>query len=104
MKCPIRVRLARPIRDKRPIRASDSDTESDFDHAFIARLRQVIGVEHVAAFARLCGLPEATLRSYLNGRKPVFDKLAKIAAAAGVTLDWLATGRGPMRRDAALDV
>lgn len=31
----------------------------------------------------------------------MFDKLVKIADAAGVTVDWLATGRGPMRREAA---
>lgn len=95
-----RVRFAsdsRPIRRSRPIRASDSPEESD---ALAARLRECIGDEPVASFARRCGIPEANLRSYLAGtNKPVYDKLARIADVAGVTLDWLATGRGPKRRE-----
>jgi phage repressor protein C with HTH and peptisase S24 domain len=35
----------------------------------------------------------------LDGKKPVYDKLVKIADASGVSLDWLATGRGPKRRE-----
>lgn len=38
------------------------------------------------------------MRSYIEGRKPVYDKLVKIAAAASVSLDWLATGQGPRSR------
>ncbi|MDD3553245.1 MAG: helix-turn-helix transcriptional regulator [Deltaproteobacteria bacterium] len=64
---------------------------------FKDRLKQCIREEPVAAFARRCGLPEATIRSYLNGKKPVYDKLVRIADAAGVSIDWLATGRGSMR-------
>lgn len=80
----------------RPIRASDSKAETD---AFAARLRECIGDEPVASFGRRCGIPEANLRNYLNGtNKPVYDRLAAIAEVAGVTLDWLATGRGPKRR------
>ncbi|MCX8145126.1 MAG: helix-turn-helix domain containing protein [Azovibrio sp.] len=77
--------------------AHDSGTESD---TLSRRLRACIGDEPVAAFARRCGMPEATIRSYLEGKKPVYDKLARIADAAGVSLEWLATGRGPMRREA----
>ena len=32
----------------------------------------------------------------------MFDKLVKIADAAGVTVDWLATGRGPRTRAEAI--
>lgn len=93
---PIRASDSRPIHRKRPIRASDSSKESD---ALSARLVECIGEEPVAAFARLCGIPEANLRSYINKtNKPSYDKLARIADVAGVTLDWLATGRGPKRR------
>ena len=73
--------------------------ESDIDTGLALRLRECICDETVSAFARRCRLPEATIRSYLDGKKPVFDKLVKIADAAGVTVDWLATGRGPRRRD-----
>lgn len=58
-----------------------------------ARLRSLIGRESVAAFGRRCGLSESVLRTYLkDGRMPPLDKAAAIAAAAGVSLDWLAGG------------
>lgn len=40
---------------------------------------------------------DSTLRRYLAGSMPGVDKLLVLAEAAGVTLDWLAAGRGPMR-------
>jgi transcriptional regulator with XRE-family HTH domain len=66
-----------------------------------SRLRECIGDDTVSAFARKVGLPEATIRSYLDGKKPVYDKLSRIADAAGVSLDWLATGRGQKERKPA---
>lgn len=64
--------------------------------ALVSRLKQVIGDESVSAFSRRCGVSEAGLRSYVNdGRMPSIDKALAIAQAGGVTLDWLATGRGP---------
>ena len=51
--------------------------------------------ESVAGFARRVGVPEANIRTYLyNGMCPRADKLVRIAAACGVSVDWLATGRG----------
>lgn len=41
------------------------------------------------------------MRKYLNGSTPGVDKAAQIAEANGVTLLWLATGKGPMRTDEA---
>ncbi|MDM7462925.1 MAG: helix-turn-helix domain-containing protein [Tepidimonas taiwanensis] len=68
--------------------------------SFPTRLRQCIGDEAVAAFARRCGISEGLIRSYLKAEKqPGMDRLIRIADAAGVSLEWLATGRGPMRRD-----
>jgi len=61
------------------------------------RIKAAIGDEPVAAFARRCGFGESLLRKYLQGSEPSATNLAKIADAAGVTLDWLATGRGPRR-------
>lgn len=63
-----------------------------------ARIRAAIGEEPVAAFARRCGFGESLLRKYLQGSEPSATNLAKIADAAGVTVDWLATGRGPRTR------
>lgn len=95
---PIRASDSRPMSDSRVRFAHDSDEESD---TLASRIRKCIGDESVSAFSRRCGMPEATIRSYLDGKKPVYDKLARIADAAGVSLEWLATGRGPMRREAS---
>lgn len=65
------------------------------------RIREVIGDQFVSAFARRCGIAEAVIRTYINDKRmPPLNKAAAIAAAGGVTLDWLATGREPkFRRD-----
>ena len=63
--------------------------------ALAARLKRLIGDHSVAFFARKCGVAESVLRTYLNdGRMPPLDKALVIAVAGGVTVDWLATGRG----------
>ncbi len=63
--------------------------------ALSARLQALIGKETVSSFARKCGLAESVLRTYLkDGRMPPLDKALAIAAAAGVSVDWLATGNG----------
>ena len=49
------------------------------------------------AFARKCGLRESLMRKYLSGSIPGADKLAKIAIANHVSMDWLAAEIGPMR-------
>lgn len=61
--------------------------------ALAARLQALIGKESVSSFARRCGLAESVLRTYLkDGRMPPLDKAMAIAATAGVSIDWLATG------------
>ncbi len=63
--------------------------------ALSARLQALIGKETVSSFARKCGLAESVLRTYLkDGRMPPLDKALAIAAAAGVSVHWLATGQG----------
>ncbi len=63
--------------------------------ALAARLKAIIGEESVSSFARRCGMAESVLRTYLrDGRMPPLDRALAIAAAAGVSVDWLATGRG----------
>lgn len=64
---------------------------------FSERLDLAIGDENSHAFARRAGIPDSTLRRYLSGSMPTVDKLLVLADAAGVTLDWLAAARGPMR-------
>ncbi len=65
---------------------------------FADRLRLVIDAEESAlALARKAEIGESLIRRYLSGSEPGLDKLVRIAAAARVRLEWLATGEGPMR-------
>jgi transcriptional regulator with XRE-family HTH domain len=74
--------------DPRPFADIDAD-------ALAARLKAIIGDESVSSFARRCGMAESVLRTYLrDGRMPPLDRALAIAAVAGVSVDWLATGRG----------
>jgi len=65
---------------------------------FCERLKIAINVESVNAFAKRSGIPEGTLRTYLSGASlPGLDKLIAISDAAQVNIEWLATGKGPMK-------
>ena len=60
------------------------------------RLEAVVADSKIRHFAsRSRTVSEALLRKYLKGSMPGFDKAAEIAAVAGVSLDWLATGKPP---------
>lgn len=67
---------------------------------FKERLQLLIGQRSVNAFAKVCGVPESTLRSYLSGRSnPGIEHAQRIADACGVNRYWLVTGLGTPRRD-----
>ena len=67
--------------------------------AFGIRLREAKGDESIRSFARRCGFSNALIGAYLKGEKlPGMENLVAIAVAAGVTVDWLATGRPPKTR------
>lgn len=68
--------------------------KKNIDIEFQKRLIEVIGDEPVAAFARRCGFGESLIRKYMDGSLPSVSKLSSMAEASGVTVDWLATGRG----------
>ena len=83
---------------------SESDAERSFppdETNVVDRLQSLMDGDSIAAFGRRCSVPESNLRSYLKrGVKPGLDHLVAIADTAGVTVDWLATGREPkLRRD-----
>ena len=83
-----------PAFDQRP--AEFAEVADLAAGALAERLKALIGDESVSSFARKCGLAESVMRTYLrDGRMPALDKAVAIAAAAGVTVDWFATGRGP---------
>lgn len=71
--------------------------------SFAERLAYTIGRERVRDFATRAGLSPATLRKYLREERqePGRDALVAMAAAGGVSLDWLASGMGsPFNHDA----
>jgi transcriptional regulator with XRE-family HTH domain len=54
-----------------------------------------------AEAAEAAGVSEDMLFRYMREEsKPAFAALAGLCAKAGVSLDWMATGKGPMRREA----
>ena len=66
-----------------------------------SRIRALIGSESIRGCALKWDIPEGSLRQYLNGSVPGVDKVIAIARGAGVRIEWLATGEGPMRPDDA---
>jgi transcriptional regulator with XRE-family HTH domain len=71
----------------------------EFNQSLADRLRGLLRGQSVNAFAKKCRVPESSLRLYLDGGKPRPEALAKIALANHVSIDWLATGRGPQSYD-----
>jgi phage repressor protein C with HTH and peptisase S24 domain len=59
------------------------------------------GGGHSAVVAR-SGIASRTLSNLVAGQEPKLQQLVQLAAATGVRLEWLATGEGPMRAEAAL--
>lgn len=65
---------------------------------FTERLQIVTKGRSARSFARSSGISESGFRKYLAGKsEPTRPALIAIASEAGVTIDWLAAGEGPMR-------
>lgn len=59
------------------------------------RLQSVIGNRSKSEFARLCGVPESSVRQWVDGTSlPSAEKLMAIASATGISIDWLLLGKG----------
>jgi len=69
--------------------------DARFQHRIATVIRRAGGVSALAAAS---GLSTRVIAKYRNGESdPSRERLVAIARAAGVTVDWLATGNGPMR-------
>lgn len=67
---------------------------------FGERLKEVMDGVGARAFARTCNLSEGAIRSYLSGETfPTLDRLAQIAQATKVDLQWLAFGSNTQVQD-----
>lgn len=66
---------------------------------FAKRLGLTINGQSISGFSIKCRVSESLLRKYLAGDSlPGTDKLVAIARAADISLEWLATGEGPVQR------
>lgn len=68
----------------------------DYAEEMAQRLTLTLQGESRNSFARRIGMPESTLRSYFEGIAMSLEAAARIAEGSGVSLQWLATGEGPM--------
>jgi transcriptional regulator with XRE-family HTH domain len=82
-------------------RANNEGLPAANDHAaFAARLRDLVdSVGSARAFAAQADVSEGAVGTWLSRVEPTREKLAAIANATGVSLDWLITGRGPRTSD-----
>lgn len=63
--------------------------------SFSDRLWESIGKESVLSFAKRAGVSEGVVRKYVKGdAEPTVSRLIAMANAAGVSVNWLATGEG----------
>lgn len=63
---------------------------------FHARLSEVLGDESETSFAARAKVSKSGLNRVVNGGMPSLDMLIAIASTAGVSIDWLATGRNDL--------
>lgn len=76
---------------------TDHDHNPEFDATgFAKRLSEAIWPEKISVFSQRAGVSHGVLNKYLRGGSgsPQLDIVAKIAEAAGVSLDWLVWERG----------
>lgn len=80
-------------------------TVSEENRAVAERLQRLVReTGGVKALSDRSGVPFGTLRNYLAGRPLRVPALTALSGAAGVSIEWLATGRGPMRPGAQAPV
>ncbi|MGB8685677.1 MAG: helix-turn-helix transcriptional regulator [Candidatus Binatus sp.] len=73
-------------------KAANRDAHSGFSE----RLQELVAdAGSIAAVAAQARVSEGAVRMWLSRVEPTREKLAALAKATGVSLDWLMTGRGP---------
>jgi phage repressor protein C with HTH and peptisase S24 domain len=92
-------RSARRSRKRAPKAAAAPRGEPD-QETFITRLSFMVQkLGSVTALAQAAGVPESSVRSWLDGSDPSREKLVALADAAGVSIEWLSAGRGAIETD-----
>lgn len=73
-------------------------SEEVIELGFPERLKEAMKGASVNAFSKKCGLSASLVSSYLEGRNPGLVNVVRIARAADVSVEWLATGKEPGNR------
>ncbi|MEQ6292575.1 helix-turn-helix transcriptional regulator [Vogesella sp. GCM10023246] len=83
-----------------PLSSSQHEPESSDFHQ---RLNLLLpSFKSVRAFAMASGVSQTGLQRLINGGEPTLSTLVALAKAAGVSVEWLATGEGTMRKGDAV--
>lgn len=80
-----------------PLSGSENEPESAHFHVRLQKLLPLF--KSVRAFATASGVSQTGLQRLINGGEPTLSTLVALAKAADVSVEWLATGEGPMRKD-----
>ena len=70
---------------------------------FGERLRKAMGNRSQRHISEMSGLSSGTVHNLLRGGTPNLSSAVQLSEITGVSLEWLATGRGSMRPDHASD-
>jgi phage repressor protein C with HTH and peptisase S24 domain len=77
------------------VECSHSSSAGDVE-CFSSRLTEIIGTVSARAFAMKADLSQTAIQKYSTGDStPNVERLIAISKAAGVTVEWLVTGKGP---------
>lgn len=61
------------------------------------RLQAAVGDRTFKRIGDLANTHPETVRRYLSGHAPSVDFVSRLAASLGLNINWILTGRGPMR-------
>ena len=67
--------------------------------ALVDRLQLVFGAKDDTELSRLMGQKRSTVGNWRNRGSIPYTDCVEVAEEKGISLDWLLTGAGPMRRD-----
>ena len=80
---------------KRELQAADPGVQLE---ELLVRLKAAVkAAGGNTVVAKRAGIPLGSLNNYFQGREMRAQALIALSEACGVTLEWLGTGRGPMR-------
>ncbi|HLW69014.1 MAG TPA: helix-turn-helix domain-containing protein [Candidatus Binataceae bacterium] len=89
-----------PRVDRRTPSHTVAEPDPKSHSGFVKRLKTVIrDAESILALAAKAGVSDSTIHLWLKDSEPSRKKLIDLAEAAGVSVEWLATGRGEMKAD-----